>query len=72
MNVAEGEWVVDSGATCHICSDKYQFVELDTSWCEKVTVANGDAVYSNGKGVCKVSMVNAKGSEVVITVGDFL
>ncbi len=26
--VFEGRWIVDSGATCHMCNDESQFIEL--------------------------------------------
>lgn len=72
LNGSQGVWVVDSGATCHICSDKSEFVQIDTTWQEKVTVANGDVVKSSGRGVCKLSMTNEMGDEVIITVNDVL
>ena len=28
MSKATGTWIIDSGATCHICNDCTQFVEL--------------------------------------------
>ena len=44
--------VIDSGATCHICSDRTEFENLYTNCLDKVTVANGNLVVSSGKGVC--------------------
>lgn len=72
LNVKSGVWVVDSGATCHICSVKEEFISLDLSWREKVTVADGGVAFSTGKGSCKIKLVNRKGGEVIITVDNVL
>ena len=49
-------WFVDSGATCHMCSDETLFSALDKSHKGEVTVASGQIVQSIGKGNVKISL----------------
>lgn len=72
LNAKPGIWVVDSGATCHICSIKEEFINLDLTWCENVTVANGNVVYSAGIGSCRIKFLIEKGAEMVVTVDEVL
>ena len=47
----DGNWIVDSGATCHICHDCNSFVELNTL--EKpldVTLGDGHTLKAVGRG----------------------
>jgi len=47
----QDSWIVDSGATCHMCSDKWLFVELcSLEELEEVTLGDGYAVEATGKG----------------------
>ena len=72
LNAKAGIWVIDSGATYHICSVKEEFINLDLTWCEKVTVTNGNVLYSAGIGSCKTKFLNHNGAQTVITVDDVL
>ena len=65
-------WVIDSGATCHICSDRTEFENLDTNCLDRVTVANGNLVVSTGKGVCVAKLVNSKEEEFNVRVQNVL
>ena len=49
-----------------------EFINLDLTWCEKVTVANGNVVYSAGIGSCKIKFLNENGAQMVITVDNVL
>lgn len=55
------KWIVDSGASCHIAKDKNLFKDIDFSFNEKISVANGYPVICEGKGTCKVEFVNSFG-----------
>jgi len=58
----QDSWVVDSGSTCHICSDKRLFVELcSLEEPEEVTLGDGYAVEATGKGVVKLELVAKDG-----------
>lgn len=56
---ANAGWVVDSGATSHMCSDKNLFSELNNAINGKITVANGQVIDAIGEG--KVKIVLDKG-----------
>ena len=48
---AVGNWIVDSGATCHMCTDKAQFVELEElKEPLQVTLGDGHALKAIGRG----------------------
>ncbi|CAM4675139.1 unnamed protein product [Leuciscus chuanchicus] len=50
-------WIVDPGATCHMCNDKKQFVEfksLESS--QEVTLGDGYSVEATGRGVVRLKM----------------
>lgn len=42
-------WVIDSGAICHIASDKRYFVSLDLTVHNNLNVANGEKVIVKGR-----------------------
>lgn len=65
-----GSWIVDSGATCHISNNKKFFKSIDYSVKESVSVANGDPVYSEGKGVCLLEVFNSGGQKSTIAIQD--
>ncbi|XP_017639803.1 uncharacterized protein LOC108481149 [Gossypium arboreum] len=43
-------WLIDSGCTHHMASDKSMFRELDTSFMSKVRIGNGKLIEAKGKG----------------------
>ena len=49
-SVSRGNWIVDSGATCHMCNDRAQFVDFkELSNTQEVTLGDGHTL--NGKGI---------------------
>ena len=72
LNAKACIWVIDSAATCHISSVKEEFINLDLTWCKKVTVANGNVVYSAGIGSCKIKFLNDNGAQTFIRVENVL
>lgn len=51
------DWIVDSGATCHMCNEEELFVEimeLDES--QKITVGDGISVEAVRKGTVELFM----------------
>lgn len=67
-----GEWIIDSGATCHISGQKDLFEELDENFKEKVFVANGQQVSAQGKGVLTVQLLNKFGKCITVKISDVL
>lgn len=49
------KWIIDSGATWHMCKDKVMFSELDENYITYVTTANGTKLKAPGRG--KVPLV---------------
>lgn len=54
-SVSKGKWIVDSGATYHICNDREQFVEF-TQLRKTQEVTLGDGHTLDGTGIGTVSM----------------
>lgn len=57
-----GKWVIDSGASSHICNDLHMFDELHI--CKDgtgVTVADGKVLEATGRGTGKVDMILPRG-----------
>ena len=51
-------WWIDSGATSHVCNDRQLFTNLDLSHKEKITVANGEFLQSEGRGECDITVID--------------
>ena len=53
----ENAWIIDSGATCHMCNDTSLFVEL-YNWekPKEVTFGDGHVVKANGRGIVKIEI----------------
>jgi len=50
-------WIVDSGATCHMCNDSKQFVELrNLEQPEEVILGDGHAVKTTSRGTVTLRM----------------
>ncbi|KAG8488945.1 hypothetical protein CXB51_017000 [Gossypium anomalum] len=60
-------WLIDSGCTHHMASDKSMFRELDTSFVSKVRISNGELLEAkgNGKAVICTQSGNKTISEVL-------
>ena len=55
--VRQNSWIVDSGATCHMCNDSKHFVELrDLKQSQEVTLGDGHAVKANKCGTVMLQM----------------
>ncbi|XP_012461612.1 uncharacterized protein LOC105781638 [Gossypium raimondii] len=50
LNKVRKNWLIDSGCTHHMASNKGMFKELDTSLVSKVRIGNGEFIEANGKG----------------------
>ena len=61
-NEEQDSWIVESGATCHICNDKKLFVELcSLEEPEEVTLWDGYAAEATGRGVVALEVVTISG-----------
>lgn len=54
---AEKQWILDSGATCHIANYREFFENLDDAATEDVWVANGAKALSKGRGSGKIAVI---------------
>lgn len=57
----DDSWLIDSGATSHITSNRRLLNTFDANIQSKLTVANNTKESVNGKGSCKISFVNNDG-----------
>ena len=56
------DWIVDSGATCHMCNDEKLFVELRSlKQPLEFTLGDGCAVEATGKGTVVLEMASTSG-----------
>lgn len=53
-------WIIDSGATCHMCADVNQFVSLDYSNVGKIMLADGRKIDSLGIGNVKLEVLRGE------------
>ena len=66
-------WIVDSGATSHMCSDRRLFVEMDTL--EKtlsIILGDGHALQATGKGIVMLDMKLPNGNTQKCKLHDVL
>lgn len=67
------DWIIDFGATNHVTSDKGYFVSLEHMDSSSLNIANGEKVYVQGKGTCKIQeFINSDGVTSYATVTDVL
>lgn len=66
----DNRWIVDSGATCHISNEKGMFRDIDYNVKERICVANGQSVISEGRGTCVANFLNSQGQKASITIQD--
>ena len=64
--VSNGKWIVDSGATCHMCNDREQFVDFkELSNKQEVTLRDGYTLDDTGIGRVRIEhcyLMEAPGS----------
>ena len=64
--VSNGKWIVDSGATCHMCNDREQFVDFkELSNKQEVTLRDGYTLDDTGIGTVRIEhcyLMEAPGS----------
>lgn len=57
------DWIVDSGATCHMCNNRNMFVELrQLQPDEKVTLGDGSSLSVTGEGTVDMDMLLSDGT----------
>lgn len=55
VTVSKGRWIVDSGATCHMCNDESQFIELkQLETIQKVRLGDGRLLDGIAEGTVKL------------------
>lgn len=54
---SRSDWIVDSGATCHMCNDSGVFSELKQSSGDKVALGNGSSLDVTGEGKVELDML---------------
>jgi hypothetical protein len=64
VNGRTNTWIIDSGATCHMCNDVSQFVKLhNLEKPEDVTLGDGHVVIATGRGVVKTEIESPNGQK---------
>ena len=63
MATSRREWIVDSGATCHMCNDESMFTEMKKlGSSEKVTLGDGRPLEVAGEGTVDIEMLLTDGN----------
>ena len=63
LNERENMWIIDSGATCHMCNDASLFVKLDNlEKCQEITLGDGHVVKAIGRGDVKTEIRSPNGN----------
>ena len=61
--ISSGTWIVDSGATCHMCNDKNLFTDMrDLDTPQQVTLGDGSPLEGPAEGTVKLDMILPDGS----------
>jgi len=68
----EWKWAIDSGASHHICKNKDQFKELDTTFNGNVVVANGQEVEIMGRGTIEENIISPSGKIRPLSINNVL
>lgn len=63
-------WIVDSGATCHVTSNKQLLIDFNVVNTVQVQVADGRIFSSRGSGMSKIEFVNNDGVSSWATITD--
>ena len=72
-STSSGAWIIDSGATCHMCNDKELFVDvrhLNTP--QQVTLGDGSLLEGPAEGTVKLDMILPGGSTQKCKLKDVL
>ena len=64
-------WIVDSGATCHICNNAKAFVKLNSN-SQTIILGDGHSLKSAGVGVVEVQLILPDGSIKMNQIHDVL
>ena len=72
--LAKDIWIIDSGASSHICNDKDLFVEMNEFIDNehKIGVGNGEKVQVMGKGIVKLIVYDSKRNSVTMALNEVL
>jgi hypothetical protein len=71
--MSRGKWIVDSGATCHMCNDKEQFGELNRlRRPQEVSLGDGHVLEATGTGTVTLEMLLPDGSSQRCKLKDVL
>lgn len=61
------KWIIDSGASYHICRDEKMFSHLKKGSFGDITIATGEKIYAVGKGTVKICLgTNDKKIEIIL------
>ena len=61
-------WLIDSGASCHLCNDAHQFVNLKPCSVKISTAKAGDPIIAKGVGDVRINTWNESGQPVTINI----
>ena len=71
--MSRGKWIVDSGATCHMCNDKEQFGKLNRlRRPQEVSLGDGHVLEATGTGTVTLEMLLPDGSSQRCKLKDVL
>ena len=65
-------WILDSGATCHICSNQKLFDEIELKSSQEVTMGDDRVIKAAGCGTIKIKLTQQGGSYQDCTLYDVL
>ena len=71
-NSQADSWILDSGATCHICCNRTLFSELYFKPSQDVTLGDNHVIKSAGCGTVKIQLAQKNGSYLDCTLYDVL
>ena len=61
-------WLLDSGASCHLCNDAHQFINLKPCNVKISTAKAGDPIIAKGVGDVRINTWNESGQPVKINI----
>lgn len=71
-NILKNGWVIDSGSTSHVSSERDLFVKFNAHHNETIFVANGERVPAEGIGTVALNVLNRNGRQVTIWIQNVL
>lgn len=71
-NTFADTWIVDSGATCHMCNNKELFIEYGSKETGTVSLGDGHPLETNGSGKVVLKMMLPNGEMKKCTLSDVL